>query len=602
MWFERLKIKRWTRQLGLASTAVLLLAYQNCSKANFSSPQTEAFASLSTGANDLLLTVTIAIPKNVGVNDLQLTGFDLSKINFFLLDASGNRVDSLSNDFSSITLTSTGGQNTYQYLTRTLNARTFQFLVTDIFGNSAKMKITFSPENPFLAFKPALAVRNTNCLFCHASIQGNVITDMAFSSGKQGTFLGDPAGGSGEYLAGDFSWQSENFLSTNYIQGTLYMPRREISTSSQNMAAGFLRNSLGNMPTLPNFTNATKAPNAPIYTNTIPLSFQSIAQYANSVLNYRTPDYLNFLKSPYANPSPVDATITSPGPQIREIKDLTIQSPTAAQLKQVFGTASPLVYIKQSDDGYDLTNFAKSGNYYTNLAGNWMQCDGDLFVDGVVFLNNLKLRTKYGCRIYSTHSVFIQAPAGTSLRDGITYDTAVSSKPYLEITSANSVIMGLGVLTGGATCTVGVNKYTDTVTCRSHDERTLNTPTLSGSGALADYAMLGGAMMDVGNGAAAGDGHRAVSLSHLLINAPLVHSRFSGDFKGVIIAQHMVGSLGKFSYHYDDTFTSVPILPQISSSWFFQMSDCATYDSTTGALISDQSTAVSGQAKLRTCF
>jgi|GEM_PF-3236848 len=597
---RRLKINRWTRQLGLASIAVLLLGYQNCSKTQFSSPQTEAFASLSTGANDLMLTVTVATPKNIGVGDLQLTGFDLSKVNFFLLDGNGNKVNSLSNDFSSITLTSTSGQNTYQYLTRTLNARTFSFLVNDVYGNSAKIQITFSPENPLLAFKPALAVRNTNCLFCHSSVEGNVITDMAFNSGKQGTFLGDPAGGSGEYLFGNFSWQAETGLSNNTIQGTIYMPRREIATSSQNLASAGIKAGMSNMPILPYFTNATNAPNTPIYLNTVPLSFQYIAQYANAALNYRTPDYLAFLKTPYAN-TPADPSLTANSP-IREVKDVVIQAPTAAQLQQTFGATNTYVYIKQSDDGYDLTNFAKMGNYYGNSAGNWMQCDGDLYVDGVVFLNNLKLRTKYGCRIYATHSVFIQAPVGSAARDGITYDTTVSNLPYLEITSANAVIMGVGALTGTANCVEKGVTYTDKLVCRSNDERTLNTPTLVGSGAMADYAMLGGAMLDVGNGAANTDPSRAVSLSHVLINAPLVHSRFAGDFQGVIIAQHMVGALGKFSYHYDNTFSKVPILPQISSSWFFQMSDCATYDPTTGAMTSDQSNAVSGQPKYRTCF
>jgi hypothetical protein len=599
-------MKRWTRQLWLAIGAALLLAYQNCSKANFAPANTANLGSSSdpTAANpsadDLMFTVTLASPKNISVSDLKLAGFNLSQVNFFLLDGSGNKVDSLTNDFSSISQTNSSGVNTYQYLTRNLSARTFNFLVSDNSGHSVKMKITFSPENPLMAFKPALAIRNTNCLFCHASVKGNIITDMAIAAGHQGTFFGDPAGGAGEYMLGNFSYQTELGLSSNFIQGTLYMPRREIATSSQNMASTRLKNGTSNMPTLSKFLNADHAPNAPIYSNMVPLSFKYIAEYANAALNYRTSDYLSFLQSPYSY-SQADTTLQASSP-IREVKDVYIGAPTAAQLRQTFGTSSALVYIKQSADSFDLSGFAKSGNYYTNSTSSWMQCDGDLFVDGVVFLNNLKLRTKYGCRIYATHSVFIQAPAGSAARDGITYDTAVSSKPYLEITSASSVIMGLGALTGTAKCTAGSTSYTDTLVCRSHDERTINTPTLNGTGTMTDYALLAGAMKDVGNGADRTAASRSVSVSHVLINAPLVHSRFSGDFKGVIIAQHMVGSLGKFSYHYDDTFTSVPILPQISSSWFFQMSDCASYNSTTGAMISDQSTVVSGQPKYRTCY
>jgi hypothetical protein len=54
---------------------------------------------------------------------------------------------------------------------------------------------------------------------------------------------------------------------------------------------------------------------------------------------------------------------------------------------------------------------------------------------------------------------------------------------------------------------------------------------------------------------------RQVSFDRILINAPSLQSRYTGKFKGVMIGETALFSLGKFSFEFDDVFKEVPVLP-----------------------------------------
>jgi hypothetical protein len=64
---------------------------------------------------------------------------------------------------------------------------------------------------------------------------------------------------------------------------------------------------------------------------------------------------------------------------------------------------------------------------------------------------------------------------------------------------------------------------------------------------------------------AAGQSRVAINFEHLLLNAPVIHSRYLGAFQGVIVAEVAIFSLGEFVFNYDDVFAdpSVPILPSL---------------------------------------
>ena len=452
-----------------------------------------------------------------------------------------------------------------------------------------------SYDNPDINyFKPALAVRNTSCIFCHASIVGNVITDFAVEEGAHAKFVHTVSGslGTGEYtMGGDFGWRAANGLTTNFIQGTIYMPRRLIDSRTLDSISGPL-NSAAQIPMLllPNFPQVPSLQGSYIYRSDIPLRPVSIADYANAVLNYRTTEYLNFIKN---DPGLPKNPAVSPVAFIREILDAKITAPTADQLRENFQSPASGLRFERTPGGYDLSGFSNKDGYYGNDSG-WLECDGDLFVDGIVYLKDLKVRTKSGCRIYSTKTIFVYVTeASTSHRPGIIYDTTISTQGNLGLMSSKAIIMGLGKCTSG-----------DSLINRSHDERTDNTPTLVGVGAIADYNQLissGLQLYDAGNCQNYANLGRSVNFEHLIMNAPIVHTRYTGDIKGVLIAQHMVGSLGKFAYEYDPVFDTAAIFPVIPSEQYFTVRDCATYNKSTRQMVHDDSRPVGQESRYRTC-
>ncbi len=583
-----------------------LIVFQNCSKATFKSSDPASILSQfqidTLGANDVIIPVKLNEPKPFSISDLNLPNSLASTASFYIVDSSDSEIKTIQDYWGKLEVAGHSGPRTdYSFVTNTLGTRPFSFKIIDNMGHVAHARVIFSTGNPLLSLKPALAVRNTACIFCHSSVKGNVITDFGFEVGRPGYFFGNavaPLRGQGIYNFGNsYSWRSSDSLSPNFIEGTMFVPRREISSDKLPSLINQINiSATTSMRLLPNFPNAANMPNVPIFSADIPkASIVTMADYSNAVLNHRTPEFLSAMRVDPVMPKAPDI---NPDTNIREISELKIGAPTAVQLREIFGNAGGIVYRRQGDNGAALKNFsAQGGGIFGNLAGDWMECDGDLFVDGIVYLNQLKLRTKFGCRIYSTHTVFMSAVQSTKLnREGIEYDLAIGGTPHLQITSARAIVLGAGKCSSG-----------DSLVVRAGDERTDNSPTLNGTGAMEDYSkMVDGVgrslLYDIGDCAANTDARRSVNISHVLLNAPAIHSRFAGDVSGVLIAGHMVGSLGRFSYRFDPVFEKVTIFPQIPSDWFFSAQDCATYDPNTGAMLSDQSLPVAGEPKYRSCF
>jgi hypothetical protein len=57
----------------------------------------------------------------------------------------------------------------------------------------------------------------------------------------------------------------------------------------------------------------------------------------------------------------------------------------------------------------------------------------------------------------------------------------------------------------------------------------------------------------------------------LLLNAPQVHSRYQGAFKGLIIAEVALPRLGKGIFEFDPVFKRVPVLRQLKESGYLQV-------------------------------
>ena len=65
---------------------------------------------------------------------------------------------------------------------------------------------------------------------------------------------------------------------------------------------------------------------------------------------------------------------------------------------------------------------------------------------------------------------------------------------------------------------------------------------------------------------AAGEFSREEHFDRLLLNAPRIDSRYTGQFNGVIIAETVLMSLSRFSFSFDPVFSRVPVLPLLLPS------------------------------------
>lgn len=235
-------------------------------------------------------------------------------------------------------------------------------------------------------------------------------------------------------------------------------------------------------------------------------------------------------------------------PKAVELNKIFIGAPSDEEITRLLN-GKKMKYFKR---GVDLKNFelSENGKYYQNIPGAITECNGDIVVDAPVYLKVLRLKTDTGCRIYSTHTVFVEGPdSAQSQEDAITYemvDGRIPEKANLQITSSTAVHLGVG---------------------QGSDARRFTSKT------SAHLAMVqkGGKIQprDAGN-----IGARDINFSRVLINAPRVEDRYTGNFSGVIIAIEAMWALGDFEYSYNSVFDLVGILPLIRTSSIFDVREC----------------------------
>jgi hypothetical protein len=177
--------------------------------------------------------------------------------------------------------------------------------------------------------------------------------------------------------------------------------------------------------------------------------------------------------------------------------------------------------------------------YFTNTSTT-VSCEGDVIVKGAVLLNSVTILTTNGCRIYATGPIFSQGPINIYSSSGD------SSRSNLQLSSSVAVMMGVGA---------------EALEIRSRER----LPTRGDTGG---YNILAAVTVEANNiGSVLQDAMRhsarGVSFSRLLLNAPQVHSRYNGVFRGTIIAEVALMSPGEFVYYFDDVFLNpaVEILP-----------------------------------------
>jgi hypothetical protein len=375
--------------------------------------------------------------------------------------------------------------------------------------------------NPAIAeFEPALAVRTPTCIGCHAKIRSNIITDFGYgdryffgnkaAGGKFGTFEG--------HIYGDFLGGEPNKTGwiTAEISKNVIVPKAEFD-----------------------FDIASAGSKLP-------------GEYKQALQSRTLAQYLRELEKQKQNPAAVI-----------EKQIVYIGAADAATLETRFniaaGSDERIKYVKTESKSPALSGIepGSGAKFFTNTGE--VVCDGDLLVRGTLFLKQPIIATSTGCRIYATGPVFLQG--------AITYKNRGSSadKTNLQLVSAKAIMLGAGDKSCDST-------YKDSPLSRRlisglavstywtrEAVRMSLTPPKWGEAVYAE----GKQIPDLED---AGCREDNLSFSRLLLNAPQVHSRYKGDFKGLIIAELVLFRLGKSNFEFDPVFKSVPVLPRLKDT------------------------------------
>jgi hypothetical protein len=422
-----------------------------------------------------------------------------------------------------------------------------EFVVIDNDGMVGKKVIQLSVGNPFQTTQPAMAARGTACISCHAQLKSDLVTDFGF---------------------GDSYYFSKNTGNPNHgVNGhhtTITEASNTYSTSWETMK----------------FSNGAKVivPQALLPFNLqdfIPAWYTRRGESEWTATNLK--DHIAGLEDnkPVANRAAVveKAQVYIGAPSVQDLRDAGLIS-EAVKIK----------YWPNAPDSLPLSGFAAVGNYHSNT--NTLECDGDLFVEGAVFLNKLKIKTVNGCRIYATGPIFQQGPIEYLLEPG------KPNNSNLQLVSSRLVSMGIG----NSHCESAANpgwyfsqeqaQTPPIVPVSPLDIRlrgfwasvslTRNVDKASGFPQTATTpADEGKELFDIGIGMVgledASCHNRTTHFERLMVVAPHVHSRYTGNFKGVIVTENPLFSLGRFAFEFDPVFSKVPVLPMLESAKYLKI-------------------------------
>jgi hypothetical protein len=371
-------------------------------------------------------------------------------------------------------------------------------------------------------YEPAVAVRASGCLTCHAEINSNYITDFGYGSPY---FFANPS--------------EKNKVS--FFNGHIYGDFIADPGKTGWLTAAFKKEII--VPAAPVEFNLEKAAG-----NTI----TDKRSYTEALKASSLAGYLRALENKKDKPAPV----------VEKTK-IFIGAPDVETLESGFGIKhgdnTRIKYIKNDPVQSPELKGIESGNdrkYYTNMGE--IICDGDLFIRGMLLLDKLVIDTISGCRIYVTGPVFLQKE--------ITFKNSGNKKDKsnLQIVSTEAIFLG-----------VGREKCKDTSKTDPMALRLLKTPALPSLFTRAAFkqnispqkqmqALYDKTALVPLEDSSCHDS--TIGFSRLLLNAPIIHSRYSGRFKGVVIAEFALFWQGKTKFEFDPVFKEVPVLPILKDS------------------------------------
>lgn len=393
----------------------------------------------------------------------------------------------------------------------------FEFIARNSFAEISKKTVTLMVGNPFHNLEPSLAVRGIGCASCHLKSTSKLITDFGFGNDY---FFGKNA------IAAAASPFIPPYSFYNDHGGDAFKTTELKEILVPNQSLPFRPGTYLTSPT-PAQAAAT-----------------TLADYVKAV---------------------VPSTVT-----VSTKNEIFIGAPSAdvIKIRSALGMAEK-AYFKNQDTSPDLVGLTKQGGYYT---ASDLTCDGDLVINGTLFLKDLKLTTNEGCRIMVTGPIFINGK--------ITYikqSPSPSDNTNLQLVSSRWINLGIGIThcendpsypaTAMAWYRTNASNGLNPFTHRLGTQATKSRLNMQDVNELKSIQSSITSFQDASCGKnAAGEFSREEHFDRLLLNAPRIDSRYTGQFNGVIIAETVLMSLSRFSFSFDPVFSRVPVLPLLLPS------------------------------------
>jgi hypothetical protein len=291
--------------------------------------------------------------------------------------------------------------------------------------------------------------------------------------------------------------------------------------------------------------------------------------------------YIETIESRKADPAPV-----------KEFKKVYIGAPTREILRSRFDLASgeAVKYLPDNASSPPFNGLMTKSGYFQNPARGLI-CDGDLYIDGTLYLKNVVIRTIQGCRIYVTGPVFSDGPISF---ENFNAEKLGEDLTNLQITSARAVFMGIGS-THCETAQEPGYYYNRSIASPPVITNPLNyrtgphynavvrnaNPALAGhypqtsSDWREELLYIKSEALKISDlqDASCVDGTkngRGIAFERLLLNAPNVQSRYTGRFSGSVISEVTLFALSKFDFAFDPVFQKVPVLPKLRHGEYFE--------------------------------
>lgn len=463
-------------------------------------------------------------------------------------------------------------------------------------------------------YKPALAVRGAACLMCHAKVDGNLVTDFGYGdSFFFGGHKSDTKVGIGKYSQGIYSNWTTSWSGAK-INGNIVVPKVMVNKNLQSFVEFYNDPSVRPANQLIEELSLKEILVLP-YKNTVnkldPQKIINILQ-PNPQVNI---DFEAAAAGVYGSVIEKEEVLIR-GPSKALIESLI----SGSKLLKSTANAKTQVFYKNDAKGITGTEFqikstdhadfiGLEDSHFVEISGD-LHCEGDVIIKGRVHLNNLRVINNEGsCRIYATESVYITgAPS---------YNTTESN---LQVSSAKAIVMGFQYIEGRLPTLSRSSRYNTSATLAALKESLLDDRDIinikrddsrphtkvlklvNGVWAISGYnykrsktilshyeELNGSASTDpnivsniqcpIHNAEAnakalaiktgktcyrtrhTNDVFNQQNFKQILLNAPIVYSRYFGEVKGIIIAEEALFSIGKLNYAYDPVFNYSAILP-----------------------------------------